>query len=54
MANELFRAGKIGFLEIADMVSFAMEKAENTVGGSLEAILAADENARDLVRSCVK
>ena len=54
MANELFRAGKIGFLEIADMVSFAMEKAENTVGGSLEAILAADENARALVRSCVK
>ena len=54
MANELFREGKIGFLEIADMVSFAMEKAENTVGGSLEAILAADENARDLVRSCVK
>lgn len=54
MANELFREGKIGFLEIADMVSFAMEKAENTVGGSLEAILAADENARALVRSCVK
>ena len=54
MANELFREGKIGFLEIADMVALAMEKAENTVGGSLEAILAADENARDLVRSCVK
>ena len=54
MANELFREGKIGFLEIADMVAFAMEKAENTVGGSLEAILAADENARALVRSCVK
>ncbi len=54
MANELFREGKIGFLQIADMVAFAMEKAENTVGGSLEAILAADENARALVRSCVK
>lgn len=54
MANELFREGKIGFLEIADMVALAMEKAENTVGGSLEAILAADENARALVRSCVK
>ncbi len=54
MANELFREGKIGFLEIADMVSLAMEKAENTVGGSLEAILEADENARALVRSCVK
>lgn len=54
MANELFREGKIGFLQIADMVALAMEKAENTVGGSLEAILAADENARALVRSCVK
>ena len=54
MANELFRAGKIGFLEIADMVALAMEKAENTVGGSLEAILAADENARALVKSYVK
>lgn len=54
MANELFREGKIGFLQIADMVSHAMEKAENTVGGSLEAILQADENARALVRSCVK
>ena len=54
MANELFREGKIGFLQIADMVSLAMEKAENTVGGSLEAILEADENARALVRSCVK
>ena len=53
MANELFREGKIGFLQIADMVSLAMEKAENTVGGSLEAILAADENARALVRACV-
>ncbi len=54
MANELFREGKIGFLQIADMVSLAMEKAENTVGGSLEAILEADKNARALVRSCVK
>ena len=54
MANELFREGKIGFLQIADMVSLAMEKAENTVGGSLEAILEADKNARALVRSCLK
>ena len=50
IANELFREGKIGFLQIADMVSLAMEKAENTVGGSLEAILEADRNARELVR----
>lgn len=51
MANELFRKGKIGFLEIADLVSYAMENAENTAGGSLEAILEADRNARELVRS---
>ena len=54
MANQLFREGRISFLEIADMVSLAMERAENTVGGSLEAILAADRNAREIVRSCVK
>ena len=53
MANELFRKGKIGFLEIADLVSYAMENAENTAGGSLEAILEADRNARELVRSRV-
>ena len=54
MANELFREGKIGFLQIADMVSLAMEKAVNTVGGSLEAILEADRNARELVKSSIK
>lgn len=53
MANELFREGKIGFLEIADLVSYAMENAENTVGGSLEAVLEADRNAREIVRSRV-
>lgn len=54
MANELFREGKIGFLQIADLVSYAMENAENTVGGSLEAILEADRNARRLVKSKVE
>ncbi len=53
MANELFREGKIGFLQIADMVSLAMEKAEKTVGTSLEDILEADKAARALVRSNV-
>lgn len=53
MANELFREGKIGFLQIADMVSLAMERAECTVGGSLEAILEADKAARELVRRSV-
>lgn len=53
MANELFREGKIGFLQIADLVSYAMENAENTVGGSLEAILEADRNARELVNGVV-
>ncbi len=54
MANELFREGKIGFLDIAELVSYAMENAENTVGGSLEAILEADRNARRLVKSKVE
>lgn len=54
MANELFRQGKIGFLQIADMVSLAMQKAENTVGGSLEAISEADRSARELVRSSIR
>ena len=53
MANELFREGKIGFLQIADLVYLAMEKAENTVGGSLEAILEADRAARELVKASV-
>ncbi len=53
MANELFREGKIGFLQIADMVSLAMERAENTVGGSLEAILEADKAARETVRNSI-
>ena len=53
MANELFREGKIGFLQIADLVSLAMEKAENTVGGTLEAILEADRNAREIVRQSI-
>ena len=54
MANELFREGKIGFLQIADMVSLAMEKAEKTVGTSLEDILEADKNARALVSAFAK
>lgn len=53
MANELFREGKIGFLDIAELVAYAMENAENTVGGSLEAILEADKNARKLVKAKV-
>lgn len=53
MANELFREGKIGFLDIAELVAYAMENAENTVGGSLEAILEADRNARKLVKAKV-
>lgn len=50
-ANELFREGKIGFLQIADMVSLAMERAEKTAGTSLEDILEADRSARALVSS---
>lgn len=50
MANELFREGKIGFLQIADMVSLAMEKAELTFGTTLDDVLEADRQARILVK----
>ena len=51
MANEMFREGKIGFLQIADLVSYAMENAPKTSGSTLEEILEADRNAREIVRS---
>lgn len=51
MANEMFREGKIGFLEIADLVSYAMENAPETSGSTLEEILEADRTAREIVRS---
>ncbi len=51
MANEMFREGKIGFLEIADLVSYAMENAPKVSGSTLEEILEADRNAREIVRS---
>ncbi len=53
MANELFREGKLGFLQLADMVSLAMEKATVIEGTTLDDVLAADKEARRLVREFI-
>jgi len=47
-ANELFREGKIGFLEIARLVSQAIEAAPPGNAGTLEKILSADRFAREM------
>ena len=53
MANELFRQGKIGFLEIADKVQLALEKCSQKDDYTLEDVFAFDEEARSIVRSSV-
>lgn len=50
-ANELFRQGKIGFLDIADMVSYALENTAFSDCDSLEKILFADSESRKMVYS---
>ncbi len=50
-ANELFRQGKIKFLDIADMVSFALENTDFSECDSLDKILFADSEARKMVYS---
>ncbi len=50
-ANELFRQGKIGFLEIADCVSFALENGASKEDYNLSDVLEADKNARLTVES---
>ena len=50
-ANELFRQGKIGFLDIADMVSYALENTAFSDCDSLEKILFVDSESRKMVYS---
>lgn len=54
MANYLFRQGKIGFLEIADMVEKALEASAKTENYSLEDVLEADKQARAFVQACLR
>ncbi len=50
-ANELFREGKVGFLQIADLVAEATEKTVNIENYTLGDVLEADRYARELVDS---
>ncbi len=51
MANELFRSGKINFLDIPRMVSLVLDETEKKTDYRLEDVLAVDRWARDFVRS---
>lgn len=51
MANELFRNGNIGFLDIPRLVSLALDAAESKADYKLEDVLAANQWAREFVRS---
>ncbi len=51
VANELFRLGKIKFLDIADMVSYVIEKTDFLECDSLDKILFADQESRNMVYS---
>ncbi len=53
MANELFRKGKIGFLQIAEKVSLALEKCNKKDNYTLDDVFAFDEMARSIVRESV-
>ncbi len=52
-ANALFRKGKIGFLEIGELVGEAMEECENIQNYTLSDVMAADRIARELVMNKV-
>lgn len=54
MANELFREGKIGFLDIADIVADALENCERVDDYSLEDVLETDKWAREFVRNSIR
>lgn len=53
MANELFREGRIGFLDIARLVSAALENCKRVDTYSLEDVLETDIWARDFVRKSI-
>ncbi len=46
-----FLAGRVGFLEIADLVEAALRQVPNPVSPTLDDILAADAAAREIVRA---
>ncbi len=54
MANELFRKGEIGFLEIADKVRLAMESVEDKKNHTLDDVFEYDRIARQTVRDSIK
>lgn len=54
MANELFRKGEIGFLEIADKVELALNECETKDDYTLSDVFAFDEMARQIVKNSVK
>ena len=53
MANYLFRQGKIGFLDIADLVEKATEKTPLTENYTITDVLEADKMARETVKSLI-
>lgn len=53
MANQLFREGKIGFLEIADKVELALSSVEQKHNYTLEDVFAYDNMARDIVKNSI-
>lgn len=53
MANELFREGKIGFLDIARLVGNALDNCERAPDYSLEDVLETDRWAREFVRNSI-
>ncbi|MBQ3498613.1 MAG: 1-deoxy-D-xylulose-5-phosphate reductoisomerase [Clostridia bacterium] len=53
MANELFREGRIGFLDIARLVSSVLDNCKRTDTYSLEDVLETDIWAREFVRKSI-
>ncbi len=53
MANQLFREGKIGFLEIADKVELALSSVEQKHNYTLEDVFAYDNMSRDIVKNSI-
>jgi len=53
-ANLLFRQGRIGFLEIGELVGEAMEACENRPDFTLSDVLAADRLAREFVMESIQ
>ena len=53
-ANELFRKGKIGFLDIAALVGDAVENLSSKENYTLSDVLEADRRAREFVEERVK